>query len=76
MTSERPDTSATTTVLDSIHGTRDALSVRRVFGDPQELDGVTIIPVRQCRALAVGDRGDTGKVGDVCHRRGPSRSAS
>jgi hypothetical protein len=28
---------AAATILDSIRGTRDALSVRRVFGDPHEI---------------------------------------
>ncbi len=28
-----------------LHGVRDAISVRRVFGDPIEHDGVVVIPV-------------------------------
>lgn len=48
-----------TTVLDSIRGTRDALSVRRVFGDPYELDGITVIPV----ARVVGGGGGGGGQG-------------
>ena len=28
-----------------LHGVRDAVSVRRVFGDPIEQDGVVVIPV-------------------------------
>ena len=27
-----------------VHGTQDAMSVRRVFGDPIEKDGITLIP--------------------------------
>jgi uncharacterized spore protein YtfJ len=32
-------------VMGELRGSRDAVSVRRVFGDPYELDGVTVIPV-------------------------------
>ena len=32
-------------VLDDLRGVRDTLSVRRVFGDPHTIDGITIIPV-------------------------------
>jgi uncharacterized spore protein YtfJ len=32
-------------VEDVVGSTRDALSVKRVFGEPYEKDGVTIIPV-------------------------------
>jgi uncharacterized spore protein YtfJ len=28
-----------------LHGVRDAISVRRVFGDPIERDGVVVVPV-------------------------------
>jgi uncharacterized spore protein YtfJ len=31
-------------VDEMVHGTQDALNVRRVFGDPIEKDGITIIP--------------------------------
>lgn len=57
MTNERNDPSAAT-VLDSIRGTRDALSVRRVFGDPQEIDGITIIPVARVAGGAGGGGGE------------------
>ncbi len=46
------------TVLDNIRGTRDALSVRRVFGDPQEVDGVTVIPVARVFGGAGGGAGE------------------
>lgn len=49
----------TGTVLDSIRGARDAMSVRRVFGDPYELDGATLIPV----ARVVGGAGGGGGEG-------------
>lgn len=32
-------------VQDFVAGARDALSVKRVFGEPYERDGVTIVPV-------------------------------
>lgn len=57
MTTE-PSGIAATTILDNIRGTRDALSVRRVFGDPQELDGVTIIPVARISGAAGGGGGE------------------
>jgi uncharacterized spore protein YtfJ len=48
---------STTTVLDNIRGTHDALSVRRVFGDPVEAGGVTIIPVARVAGGAGGGGG-------------------
>jgi uncharacterized spore protein YtfJ len=57
MTTESSGTSATT-ILDSIRGTRDALSVQRVFGDPHEVDGVTIIPVARISGGAGGGGGE------------------
>ena len=36
-------------VMENIRGTYDALNVRRVFGDPYQVDGVTVIPVRARR---------------------------
>ncbi|MCB0998745.1 MAG: hypothetical protein KDB40_05555 [Acidimicrobiales bacterium] len=44
-------------VLDDIGGTRDALSVRRVFGDPYTVDGTTIIPVARVAGGAGGGAG-------------------
>jgi uncharacterized spore protein YtfJ len=46
-------------VVDNIRATHDALSVRRVFGDPYELDGVTVIPV----ARVLGGAGTGGGEG-------------
>ena len=63
MTTERTSAAAAT-ILDSIRGTRDALSVRRVFGDPHEIDGVTIIPVARTAGGAGGGGGEgTGEQG-------------
>lgn len=45
-------------VLDNLKATRDALSVRRVFGDPYELEGVTIIPVARVAGGAGGGGGE------------------
>lgn len=46
-------------VIDSIKGTRDSISVARAYGDPYELDGVTVIPV----ARVVGGGGGGGGEG-------------
>lgn len=44
--------------LDNIAaGTRELLDVRRVFGDPVEKDGVTIIPVARLRGGGGGGQG-------------------
>ncbi|MFN0029348.1 MAG: spore germination protein GerW family protein [Acidimicrobiales bacterium] len=61
-----PIEDSTGTILDSIRGTRDALSVRRVFGDPYELNGTTVIPVARVAGGAGGGAGegpDSGKTG-------------
>jgi uncharacterized spore protein YtfJ len=53
-------------VLDNIRGTRDALSVRRVFGDPYEVDGLMVIPVARVVGGAGGGGGEgTGGVGET-----------
>jgi len=49
---------STAAVLDSIRGTRDAISVRRVFGEPYVLDEVTIIPVARVSGGAAGGGGE------------------
>jgi uncharacterized spore protein YtfJ len=43
-----------------IDGVRDAMSVRRVFGEPVERDGVTVIPA----ATVIGGGGYGGGQGD------------
>jgi uncharacterized spore protein YtfJ len=40
-----------------IPGVRDALTVRRVFGEPYERDGVTVIPAAVVRGGAGGGSG-------------------
>ena len=45
-------------VLDSIQGTHDSLSVKRCYGDPIELDGVTVIPVARASGGAGGGGGE------------------
>ena len=49
---------AETSVLDTVRATRDALSVRRVFGDPYVLEGVTVIPVARVAGGAGGGGGE------------------
>jgi uncharacterized spore protein YtfJ len=39
---------------------RDALTVKRVFGDPYERDGVTIIPAARVQGAAGGGAGEDG----------------
>jgi uncharacterized spore protein YtfJ len=39
---------------------RDALTVKRVFGEPYERDGVTVIPAASIRGGAGGGRGEGG----------------
>lgn len=44
--------------------TRDAMTVKRVFGDPYERDGVTILPVAVIRGGAGGGQGEGGMPGE------------
>jgi uncharacterized spore protein YtfJ len=44
-------------VLDDIEATREALAVDRVFGTPQTIDGITIIPVARIAGSAGGGGG-------------------
>lgn len=46
------------TVLENLRGTRDAMSVGRVFGDPIELEGVTVIPVARVSGGGGGGGGE------------------
>src|SRR5688572_24726444 len=54
------------TVLDNIAAVREALSVRRVFGDPYEVDGTTLIPVAIVRGGSGGGSGE----GNAADNRG------
>lgn len=45
-------------VFDNIRGTRDALTVKRVFGESYEVDGVTIVPVARIAGGAGGGGGE------------------
>jgi uncharacterized spore protein YtfJ len=56
-TTSEPGAESSSTVIDNIRGTHDALSVRRVFGDPVEADGVTIIAVARVSGGAGGGGG-------------------
>jgi uncharacterized spore protein YtfJ len=57
MTTERDDMPVRA-VLDSIRDAREALSVRRVFGDPYEIDGTTIVPVARIGGGGGGGAGE------------------
>jgi uncharacterized spore protein YtfJ len=48
-------------VEEMLANARDAMTVRRVFGEPYERDGVTVIPVA---AVMGGGGGGTGQAGD------------
>ena len=48
----------TTEVLDTIEQATQAMTVRRVFGDPVEKNGVTTIPAATVRGGAGGGRGE------------------
>ena len=54
------------TLTDLLGTARDALSVRRVFGDPYERDGVTVIPAARVRGAGGGGGGhdNQGQEGD------------
>ncbi len=45
-------------VLDNLRGVRDAMTVRGVYGEAYELDGVTIIPVARVFGGAGGGGGE------------------
>jgi uncharacterized spore protein YtfJ len=49
---------AESTVLDNLRGTRDAMTVRGVYGEAYELDGVTVIPVARVSGGAGGGGGE------------------
>ncbi len=53
------------TILDSMRGTRDALTARRVFGDPCEVDGRTLIPVARVSGSAAGGGGEGSNDGET-----------
>ena len=46
-------------VMTNIEGVRDALNVRRVFGEPYEVDGTTVIPVARVSGGAGGGGGES-----------------
>ena len=50
-----------TTVYDTIKGARDALTVKRVFGDPYELGDLKVIPVARVAGGAGGGGGEGTK---------------
>lgn len=52
------DRTSSEDVVASIRGTHDSLSVSRSYGDPIELDGVTVIPVARVTGGAAGGGGE------------------
>jgi len=57
---QTPDAERTSleNMIASIKGTHDSLSVSRSYGDPIELDGVTVIPVTRVTGGAGGGGGE------------------
>ena len=51
-------------VMAGIGGTRDAISVRRVFGDPYELNGISVIPVARVAGGGGGGGGEGSMTDD------------
>jgi len=51
-------------VFENVRGVRDTLSARRVFGDPYEVDGCTVIPVAKVMGGAGGGGGEGNKEGE------------
>jgi len=47
-----------TVVSDNLQGTREAMTVKGVFGEPYELDGVTVIPVAKVSGGGGGGAGE------------------
>lgn len=56
--SESESGSQMKSVMEGIRGTRDAISVRRVFGDPYDLNGVSVIPVARVAGGGGGGGGE------------------
>ena len=50
----------TVDVLQLLEGARDVLTVRRVFGEPYERDGMTVVPVVRMQGGGGGGQGDGG----------------
>ena len=48
-------------VVKAVDQARDALTVRRVFGEPYEKDGVTVIPAAWVRGASGGGGGSDGQ---------------
>ena len=64
MTTTQTTNPSDVAIMDNIRGIRDALSVRRVFGDPITVDGVTIVPVARIAGGAGGGGGEGTGPGD------------
>ena len=50
-----------TKLEDILQGTRDTLTVRRVYGDPYEKNGVTFVPAAAIRGGGGAGQGDGGE---------------
>ena len=59
------DSTSDQSLLGGLQQVRDAITVRRVFGDAYEPDGVTIIPVAHVRGGGGGGAGENHDEGPV-----------
>jgi uncharacterized spore protein YtfJ len=57
----KSETTKSDEVLADIRGVRDALTIGRVFGDPYEVDGLTVIPVARVTGGAGGGAGESSE---------------
>ncbi|MDH3708023.1 MAG: sporulation protein [Acidimicrobiia bacterium] len=63
-------------VFASVSEARDAASVRRVYGEPYELDGVTLIPVARIASAGGGGGGNDPAEGDGGYGSGYALAAT
>lgn len=61
---EQTSAQASAVVTDSIKGVRDALTVRRVYGDPYDVEGAMVIPVARVAGGAGGGGGEGPEEGE------------
>ena len=52
-------------IQESISQARDAITVKRVYGDPYERDGVVVIPAAAVMGGGGGGSGEDAETGDV-----------
>ncbi|MCP3988616.1 MAG: sporulation protein [Actinomycetia bacterium] len=58
------DKNAIDSLATQLSATRDAITIRRVFGDAYEVDGTTVIPVARARGGGGGGAGEGNRGSD------------